>query len=146
MNSIFEPASRDELLHRLNRLTSGATPLWGKMRVDQMLHHLNLSMEAALGKVILKGKYRFFMRPFIGVLYNDKPFGMGRPTPRDFVVQDDYDFHLELEKATQNLQEISKRAFSDSFQPHVFFGPLSNEQWGKHFYKHTDHHLRQFGC
>ena len=28
---------------------------------------------------------------------------------------------------------------------HPIFGPLTVRQWGVQGYKHTDHHLRQFG-
>ena len=146
MNSVFEPDIRKLLLIRLNRLTPITTPLWGKMRVDQMLHHLNLTMEASLGIIVVKGSPMFFMRPFKGILYNDRPFGMGSPSPGDFKVYDQYDFQQELGKVSRNLEEISRRNFLGRFEPHVYFGPLSNEQWAKQFYKHTDHHLRQFGC
>ncbi|NIP78404.1 MAG: hypothetical protein GWM90_04055, partial [Gemmatimonadetes bacterium] len=28
---------------------------------------------------------------------------------------------------------------------HAAFGPLSRKEWGVWGYRHTDHHLRQFG-
>ncbi|MGE3404237.1 MAG: DUF1569 domain-containing protein [Vicinamibacterales bacterium] len=32
-----------------------------------------------------------------------------------------------------------------AFQPHPFFGPLSEREWLHWAWRHTDHHLRQFG-
>jgi Protein of unknown function (DUF1569). len=145
MLSIYDSDVFTELKGRLNKLTASAKPLWGKMTIDQMLHHLNLSMEAALGKMKPTSRPVFFMRIFKSVLYNDKPFGKGSPTPKDFKITGSFDFNTELNKANQNLSEVSERGQNGNFKPHVFFGTLTNEQWGKHIYKHIDHHLRQFG-
>jgi len=145
MKSVFDRDTYDELNTRLQKLTPAASHAWGKMDVAQMLHHLNLTMEAPLGKVQTRGKPRFFMRIFKSVLYNDKPFGKGTPTPGDFKITDTYNFSVEKEKALKNLEEIYASGINGNYLPHVFFGKLTNDQWGRHFYKHTDHHLRQFG-
>ena len=29
---------------------------------------------------------------------------------------------------------------------HVFFGPMTGEEWGRLMYNHLDNHLRQFGA
>ena len=146
MKSIFEKTNFDELLNRFQKINSTSKPLWGKMNVAQMLHHLNLTMEAPLGKAATKGKPIFFMRLFKGILYNDKPFGKGDPTPKDFIITASYNFETEKEKFIFNIKEIFNRNVSGNYLPHVFFGKITNEQWGIHFYKHTDHHLRQFGA
>ncbi len=145
MQTIYDSMARQNLLDRLNKLSAHSQPLWGKMNVSQMLHHLNRTMEAPLGKMPVTGKPNFMMRMFKGVLYNDKPFGKGSPTPKDFKVNDAYDFNQEQQKAVRNLEEVAKQGVNHRLKPHVFFGTLTSEQWGKHFYKHTDHHLRQFG-
>ena len=145
MQSIYDTPTLTELVNRFNKLSPNSKPQWGKMTVDQMLHHLNLSMEAPLGKMVPTTKPVFFMRFLRGVLYNDKPFGKGSPTPKDFRITGSFDFNEELRNAKQNLQEVSTKGQNDNLKPHVFFGTLTNEQWGKHFYKHIDHHLRQFG-
>jgi len=145
MESIFNKPKYDELNNRLQKLTGSSTPLWGKMNIAQMLHHLNLTMEAPLGKYRTKGKPNFFMKMFKSVLYNDKSFGKGSPTPKDFKINETYDFATEKEKALLNLKEVFSKGIGEKYLPHVFFGKLTSEQWGKHFYKHTDHHLKQFG-
>ena len=145
MKSIFDKVNYEELTGRLQKLQSGATNLWGKMNVAQMLHHLNLTMEAPLGKYQTKGKSIFFMRLFKSVLYNDKPFGKGAPTPGDFKITDSFSFEAEKQRALSNLTEVFSNGPSGNYLPHVFFGKLTNEQWGRHFYKHIDHHLKQFG-
>jgi len=89
--------------------------------------------------------YYFIMKIFKSVLYNDKAFGKGDPTPKDFKVAGTYKFESEREKYLQNLNEIFNKGAKGNYKPHVFFGKITDEQWGMHFYKHTDHHLRQFG-
>ena len=146
MKSIFDRVNYEELNERLQKLSPGATNVWGKMNVAQMLHHLNLTMEAPMGKHQTKGKPVFLMRIFKSVFYNDKPFGKGAPTPKDFKISDSFSFEAEKQKALSNLTEIFDKGADGNYLPHVFFGKLTSEQWGRHFYKHTDHHLRQFGA
>src|SRR5580765_2234228 len=81
MKSVFDKANYDELNGRLQKLTASSTPQWGKMNVAQMLHHLNLTMEAPLGKYQTAGKPKLFMRIFKSILYNDKPYSKGGITP-----------------------------------------------------------------
>ena|ERR1700694_3984010 len=145
MKSIFDKPNYDELNNRLQNLNTSSTPGWGKMNVAQMLHHLNLTMEAPLGRYETKGKPNFFMKLFKSVLYNDKAFGKGDPTPKDFKIAATFNFETEKEKAISNLKEIFNKGIEGNYLPHVFFGTITNEQWGMHFYKHADHHLRQFG-
>ena len=145
MKSIFDKNNYDGLINRLQKLNNSSTPAWGKMNVGEMLHHLNLTIEAPLGKIKTKGKPNFFMKLFKSVLYNDKPFGKGAPTPKDFKVTGPYNFESEKEKCISNLNEIAANGVGGNYQPHVFFGKITNEQWGLHFFKHIDHHLTQFG-
>ena len=145
MKSIFDKNNFEELQMRLQKINSTSTPLWGKMNVAQMLHHLNLTVEAPLGKIETKGKPNFFMKIFKSVLYNDKPFGKGDPTPKDFKTTGTFNFETEKEKCLSNLKDVFAENINGKYSPHVFFGKITNEQWGFHFYKHIDHHLKQFG-
>ena len=146
MKTIFDKSSYEEILSRISEISVDTPPLWGKMNASQMMHHLNLTMEAPLGKLATKGKPVLFMRIFKSVLYNDKPFGKGSPTPKEFKVTDKFDFYREKHSAINNIQDVYKSGHLFDYKPHVFFGNLSGEQWGKHFYKHIDHHLTQFGA
>ena len=145
MESLFEKKNLDELLNRVNKLNNSSPAIWGKMNVSEMLHHLNLTMEAPLGKIKTNGKPNFFMKLFKSVLYNDKAFGKSDPTPKDFKVLGNYNFDSEKEKCIMNIHEIFSRGVKGEYQQHVFFGTITNEQWGLHFFKHLDHHLKQFG-
>lgn len=145
MQTIFEKSTNDQIISRLTKLSADTKPSWGKMNAAQMVHHLNLTMEAPLGKLVTKGKPNFFMKMFKSVLYSDKPFGKGSPTPREFKVTGKFNFDQEKLRAIKNIEELFRVGKSFSYRPHVFFGALTADQWGMHFYKHTNHHLSQFG-
>ena len=145
MKTIFDKRNYEEILDRVQKLSPSTAPQWGKMNVSEMLHHLNLSLEAPIGKFSTQGKPNFLMRVFKSVLYSDKKFGKGAPTPKEFRVSGQFDFATEKQKLTTNLQEIFSMGPEGSYLPHVFFGKITNPQWGMHFYKHVDHHLQQFG-
>jgi hypothetical protein len=46
MNSVFDKATRDELISRINTLNENSTAQWGKMNIYQMLKHCILWEES----------------------------------------------------------------------------------------------------
>jgi hypothetical protein len=53
----------------------------------------------------------------------------------------------EERAALLELLERIGTGVSDGMGPdHPLFGPLSWREWGVTTYKHTDHHLKQFGA
>jgi hypothetical protein len=145
MESIFDESECTHLIARIEKLTDTVAPHWGTMDVAQMLHHLNCSIEASLGKLQLKGKPFFLLKFFKSVLFNDIPFGKGIPTPKDFKVISSHNFRHEKEKLMENMNDMFNHGTNGKYPPHVMFGELTGEQWGKHTFKHIDHHLKQFG-
>ena len=54
-------------------------------------------------------------------------------------------FAQDLLRAVAGLETIAS-AKPDTLEPvHGFFGTMSVADWQRWAYKHTDHHLRQFG-
>ena len=54
-------------------------------------------------------------------------------------------FASDLARAVGGLEGIAA-ASPDALEPvHGFFGWMSLSDWQRWAYKHTDHHLRQFG-
>ncbi len=56
------------------------------------------------------------------------------------------DLDFETEKA--NWKQLIERyeAFNAKKFTHWFFGEMTKEQLGQFIYKHSDHHLKQFGA
>ena len=56
-------------------------------------------------------------------------------TPKYFKITELFNFEIEKEKSLANLIEIYNKGVSGNYLPRVFFGTITNEQWGMHFYK-----------
>jgi len=49
IKNLFEPAVKQEIIERINKLNPQTQPLWGKMNAGQMLAHLKMPMGVAVG-------------------------------------------------------------------------------------------------
>lgn len=148
MKSLFDNTTNEELLQRIDQLNPDSKALWGKMSVTQMLAHCAAGMEMGSGKLnidrVLIGK---LIGGFLKSIYtNEKPFGKNAPTAKELVVVNATDFEKEKANLKTLMQNFSEGGTAKcTTHPHPFFGKLKPEDWGIGIYKHTDHHLRQFG-
>ena len=55
------------------------------------------------------------------------------------------DFANDLARAIAGLEGIAKATPNALDPAHGFFGTMSVRDWQRWAYRHTDHHLRQFG-
>lgn len=142
---MFDPAVKQEIVDRINKLTPQSQRRWGKMDVAQMLAHVQLPISCAYGTHKVKGGFLLnIIGPlFKSILYNDKPYKQGLPTDKSYVVADAKNFESEK----QNLLEKINRFSSENIvvENHPVWGKFSKEQWSKATWKHLDHHLQQFG-
>ena len=75
------------------------------------------------------------------------PFPRNAPTARELLSTLPGDWAADVALFSRLCEELAERA-ADSRSPwpeHPFFGRLSRRDWGALGYRHTDHHLRQFG-
>ena len=85
------------------------------------------------------------MFPLKHLLLYVLPFPKGAPTAPELKSEAAASFEEERAALLQLLERIGT-GFRDGMGPaHPLFGPLSWREWGVATYKHTDHHLRQFG-
>lgn len=146
MKTVFDKATREELVNRINTLNENSKPEWGKMNVYQMLKHCVLCEEMYLGKREYKRAFmgRLFGRIALKNLLKDEtPMGRNAPTSPHFVIKESNgDVDSEKKKWITLIEEYSH--FSNDNFVHWFFGKMTKEQVGYFVYKHSDHHLRQF--
>ncbi|MBS1655302.1 MAG: DUF1569 domain-containing protein [Bacteroidetes bacterium] len=146
MKSVLDKNTRDELIARVNKLTKDNQPQWGSMTVYQMLKHCCLAEELYLGKRTYK---RVLMGRIFGnmglkrLIGDESPFPKNLKTSKTFVVTDSGDMEKERTHFIALLQEYEH--YTSPYMVHWFFGKMTKEQVGIFSYKHTDHHLRQFG-
>jgi hypothetical protein len=148
MKTIFHPADREEISHRLAVLEPAAPRLWGTMDPAQMLAHCATVLAVGTGDRPMKQAFLGkLVTPLLGwVLLGERPFSRDAPTDPSFVVTGAQDFEAErIRVATLIDRFVRHGPESAGRQTHPFFGRLNGDQWGRLVYKHLDHHLRQFG-
>ncbi len=150
MKTIFDTAARTELIDRINALHENSQAIWGKMSVYQMAKHCTTWCEWVLGKSNLTYKQEFFGKIFgkIALKSNTKdemPISKNMPAGAAFTVKEK-EGNLNAQKTILINLIMDFEHFSNDAFIHDFFGKMTKEQIGIFAYKHTDHHLRQFGC
>lgn len=146
VKNLFDPAVKQEITDRINRLTPSTAAQWGKMNVAQMLAHLQMPMGVALGSHTLKGNplWKMIMPLFKKMLWDEKPYKRGLPTDKTFIMTGkEKEFETEKAKVTEMVNRFSEENFATEVHP--IFGKMTKEQWSKATWKHLDHHLSQFG-
>lgn len=149
MKTVFDPAVRDELIGRINSLNENSVAQWGKMNIHQMLKHCIIWDEWVLGTHKVEYKQSFLGKIFGKMalkssVKDDKP--LKKNMPADRLAVKDAPKDVERQKRVWMERIASYNHYSNPAFVHGFFGKMSTEQIGVFAYKHSDHHLRQFGC
>ncbi|QEC77366.1 DUF1569 domain-containing protein [Mucilaginibacter ginsenosidivorax] len=147
MKTIFDKATRAEIIDRIGTLNESSTAQWGKMTVYQMLKHCSLWEEMVLGKTMYKQSFigkLFGKMALKGMLKDDSPVKKNMPTVPGFNITGTGDVEAEKAKWIELIHE--EENFANHNFVHPFFGKMTKEQIGCFAYKHIDHHLRQFGA
>lgn len=149
MKTIFDKQIRDELILRISKLDENGKAIWGKMNVFQMLRHNTYWNGWILGENNHTYKHEFLGKIFgkmvlKKMIKDEKPFDKNIPTSSQFKEKETVG-DLEAEKSKWVSLTKEYENFDNPYFIHDFFGKMTREQIGILVYKHTDHHLRQFG-
>lgn len=150
---IFSRPVCDELIARIHRITPETRPQWGKMNAAQMLAHCSKAYDTLYDEdyirknPAIKGLKRLLLRLFVmRIVTGPKPYPRNGRTAPSFMVADERDLAQErakLEAYINKVQRLGTAHFHN--KDSSSFGPLIADEWNTLFYKHLDHHLRQFG-
>lgn len=147
--NIFDNKVSQELIGRIDKLDPQKQPSWGKMSVDQMLAHCNVTYELVYESKHPKavGFKKFILKLLVkNLVVNDKPFKRSSQTAHEFVMKGSKDFDVEKARLIEHIQKTEKLGESHFHNKESHsFGPLTSGEWNNMFYKHLDHHLSQFG-
>lgn len=148
MGSILNEADRMAICQRIGTVTSASVPRWGQMDATAMLHHLRLSALMALGElpVACKGKRVFQVFPLKHAILHVVPFPRGAPTAPELLAPGVTPLDEVRSELVSLVHRIGAGPREGAGPVHPLFGRLSFREWGVATYKHTDHHLRQFGA
>lgn len=147
MKNILDQQDTARMAARIDQLNAGSRPLWGKMNVFQMVVHCQKPLDVYFGTIQLKRGLAGWLfggmakRKFL----SDAPFPRNLPTVKEFKIVQEGDLQKEKDKLKAMIREFASGARADEVRTHPFFGKLTGTEWAALLYKHTDHHLRQFG-
>lgn len=149
MKSIFDQNTREEIIARIDSLNLQHKAQWGKMTVTQMVRHCALCDEYYFGKISIS-------RSALGLLFGksaikkilkdeNSSFARNAPTAPQFKVNEKID---DLSSEKENWKAVIRHyaTYNEENFVHWFFGKISKEQMGQFIYKHSHHHLQQFGA
>jgi hypothetical protein len=150
MRNLYETATVEEVKQRLLRLRPDSQRQWGKMGPAQMLAHCSATLEIATGD---QRPPRMLIGRVLGhvakraALRDEAPMRRNAPTAKILLMRDDKNFETERVRLTGLIDRFSAGGPAKcTTHPHLFFEPLTPDEWSALMYKHLDHHLRQFGA
>jgi hypothetical protein len=148
MGSILNDADRTAICQRIGSVTSASVPRWGRMDVRAMLGHLRQSALMATGDlpVACKNKRAFQIFPIKHLILHVVPFPRGAPTAPELLVPNTASVDELRSELVSLVERIGAGPHEGDGPVHPLFGRLTFREWGVATYKHTDHHLRQFGA
>jgi hypothetical protein len=150
IKNIFSQEISEEVIGRIEKLSPTSTPKWGKMTVDQMLAHCNVtynytyhSEKFTPPNVLKRMLLKALVKPMV---VGEKTYPKNGKTATEFKMVGKKDFEREKSYLIENIRKTQKLGTThfdglDNFS----FGKLTINEWNNLFYKHLDHHLTQFG-
>lgn len=148
--NIFTRDVSDEVIRRINILSPHTQANWGKMTVDQMLAHVNVSYEMAFEDKHPKPNFfmKLILKSFVKkIVTGEAPYKRNSQTAPAFLIKEPRNFELEKGRLIgfiNKTQELGEAHFDG--RESLSFGALNKTEWNNMFYKHIDHHLTQFGA
>jgi hypothetical protein len=146
MHTIWNAPDRRELQERLARLTPDARRRWGSMTAPEAVAHLADATRMALGDLACRSKrlpIRYF--PLKQLIVYWLPFPKGVPTSPELKGRAPLSWPGEVAELSALLDRLGQQPADRDWPEHPAFGRLTRRAWGVLVYRHTDHHLRQFG-
>ena len=146
MKSMWQEETRREMLERLALLSPNRQAGWGTMTAPLMVAHVTQSFRSAIGELPVKSK-KLPLRysPLKELIIYWLPFPKNAPTAPELLALEPANWAEDVARLQDLMRRFAAKDPKSVFPEHAAFGRLSGAQWGILMYRHTDHHLRQFG-
>jgi Protein of unknown function (DUF1569) len=151
MKTLQDPAITTETLTRIGKLHADTRHQWGKMNAHQMMCHLTDSFALAMGERTAAPATNLLARTLVKGMALRLPvqWPKGVPTrPEMDQLQGGTPptaFAGDQQKLAAVITRFARPGHDFAFGFHPYFGNMSEWEWLRWGYLHTDHHLRQFG-
>lgn len=148
--TIFDAATCENIIQRINNLTPNKERLWGTMSVDQMLAHCNVPYAYTFmpeqfkqPNFLMKWMLKNFVKKMV---VSENPYKQNERTSPNFIISNARDFEKEKAILIKNIEKVKDLGATHFEGKENFsFGKMTAQEWSNMYYKHLDHHLRQFG-
>jgi hypothetical protein len=144
---MWDERARQSLLARIEALRPETPARWGRMTCPQMVVHVTDALALYTGDLSAVGKhtplrYPPFKQAFVYLL----PIPKNVPTAAVLKARIPGDWQAETDRLAEAVARFCAQQARAAWPVHPLFGRLSARAYGVLAYKHTDHHLRQFGA
>ena len=146
MKSLWNPRLHDTIVSRVASLSPGLQPKWGRMTCLQMVVHVTDAFAMYCGDLPVAVKHtpiEYF--PLKHAFLYVVPMPKNVPTARELKLRVAGNWEAEVSRLRQAIRQFESRRCCTDWPLHPIFGHMSQRAYGVLAYKHTDHHLRQFG-
>lgn len=143
--TLFDPAAREAIRARVDRLTPERKPLWGRMDAGKVVVHLTAQLRAGLGELPCAPQKTPFNNWLMRRLIVYGPWPRGAPTAPEFLATPPATWAADMADLRAAIDRFGARDEAGEWPEHPAFGRLSGRLWGVLAWRHMDHHLRQFG-
>src|SRR5215467_1324365 len=148
MDTFADPDTRAICCKRIARIAPDTPARWGRMNAHQMVCHLRDSFHVATGEKYASPATNLFQRSVIKWIALHTPVSWPHNVPTRPEVEQGRGGTPpgDWERDRAELVAVAL-AFADrtEFRAHPIFGKMGRSDWMVWAYRHTDHHLRQFG-
>jgi hypothetical protein len=142
---LHDPEVYASIRKRIESLRPETKRQWGKMTIDQMLWHVNVSMREAVGEYKPKLAPLPVPKSFLRWAVLNIPWGRGARTRPDMYAVSPYDFAEQKTECLALVERIYKQPLTSPWPESASMGPMTGQHWSQLTAKHLDHHLKQFG-
>lgn len=148
MPSVADSEGLAALVARLEAVRPDAARRWGTMTPGEMLCHLGDAAASVLGRAGQGPTFRKRLMKWVA-LYSGLPWPRGARTrpevdPKAGGTRPS-DFEADRRRAIEGLRAVAAAPAAALPVGHFMFGAMTRDDWHRWAWRHTDHHLRQFG-
>lgn len=152
--TLFDPATLDSILARVDKLTPDTVPQWGIMKPNQMVRHLRAALPINTGDLDLGDRSNLFTRTFIRwfVLNSMVP---SAETAKKRPIQTFPEINVVKKPIEVADLETEKRLFKEAQRAIIAqdkwaarspqLGRMNRADQGRLMHSHAHYHLTQFG-
>ena len=149
MKSLLQRQVLQDVRDRLGALRPDSDARWGRMSAHQAVCHLADSFRLVLGERPTDMRGNLLSRTVIRFVALTLPVAWPRNVPTSPEADQERGgtaptaFQADLDELAVLIDRFVAAAGRD-MDTHPIFGDLTQGEWGRWGYRHTDHHLTQF--